>query len=227
MRSLLTAVDHRTTRLSDRCLGSSATLGRDEASGDGAASVRLPVEDSLGARGRSGQRDEHQRNMVERTRRCDDRTGQFGDPRRCADRPQSFINPLTYTFTFPSNTGISFSFTDDGHFEEAQFRYAANSTRPHCVTAYLIWQHGTYTLQPNGSITTQPIAADGRIQVQNRCEAMSSVITYYNQPGLYQGWQITNDQTHNQFMLQMTAFDNSLMPRLYLAYRPPQMWSSA
>lgn len=42
-----------------------------------------------------------------------------------------------------------------------------------------------------------PIAADGRIQVQDPCAAQSSVLTYYNQPSLYQSWQIYNDVNHN------------------------------
>jgi len=134
-----------------------------------------------------------------------------------------FCNPLNSTFNPPATTGISLSFTDDLHFEEAQYRFTSNGSEPHCITAYLIYQHGTYTFEPNGSITTQPIAADGRIQVQDPCAAASSIITYYYEPGLYQNWFINNDVNHNQYMLQLTQFDGSYMPRMYLAFRPPQM----
>lgn len=33
-------------------------------------------------------------------------------------------------FNYPANTGISFSFTDDGYFEEAQYRFNSNGSSP-------------------------------------------------------------------------------------------------
>jgi len=134
-----------------------------------------------------------------------------------------FAQPTNFTFTYPDNTGIAYSFTDDGHFEEAQYRFNANGTEPHCVQAIIIWQHGNYTINANNSISLTPIAADGRIQVQDPCAAETNVITYYDQPTLLNGWAITNDVNHNRYMLQLVRFDGSLMPRLYLLYRPPTM----
>ncbi|GAA99333.1 hypothetical protein E5Q_06028 [Mixia osmundae IAM 14324] len=135
-----------------------------------------------------------------------------------------FANPVNFSFAYPATTGIAYSFTDDGHFEEAQYRFDANGTEPHCVKAFFIFQHGTYEFQPNGSITTLPIAADGRIQVQDPCAAESSVITYYYEPAIFQSWLIYNDQNHNAYGLQLSAFDGSLLPRLFLKYTPPAMW---
>ncbi|PLW11861.1 hypothetical protein PCANC_16097 [Puccinia coronata f. sp. avenae] len=134
-----------------------------------------------------------------------------------------FANPVNFSFTYPPTSGISMSFTSDGYWEEAQYRFVSNGTRPNCVKAIVLWQHGRYTLESNGSLTTQPIEADGRIQIQDPCAAQTSIITYYYQPGLYQTWQIYNDAHHNTYNLQLQAFDNALFPRLYLVTRPPDM----
>jgi len=135
-----------------------------------------------------------------------------------------YCNPVNYTFNVPQNTGISFSFTDDGYFEEAHYQFNANGSEPHCIQAYLIFQRGSYTFQPNGSITTAPIAADGRIEVQDPCAYTTTVMTYYNQPGLYSGWSIINDANHNQYRLQMYAFDGSPLSPMWLKYNPASMW---
>lgn len=71
--------------------------------------------------------------------------------------------------------------TNTGFFEEAQYRYNGNASNPSCIQAVIFWQHGTYTLNNNGSITLLPFASDGRIQVQDPCAAVTNVITYYNQ----------------------------------------------
>jgi hypothetical protein len=77
-------------------------------------------------------------------------------------------------------TRSSFS-TDDGHFEEAQYRYNANPADPRCITAFILWQHGRYQLNNNGSLSLFPFSADGRIQVQDPCAAVTNLITYYDQ----------------------------------------------
>jgi hypothetical protein len=45
---------------------------------------------------------------------------------------QSFADPMNNNkpFNYPANTGISFSFTDDGYFEEAQYRFNSNGSSP-------------------------------------------------------------------------------------------------
>lgn len=158
---------------------------------------------------------------------------------------------MNYTFNVPETTGISFSFTEDGYFEEARYQFNANGellelsslqtgvkeptlnqpglrsppgSNPHCIQAYLLWQHGNYTLESNGSLTTQPIKADGRIQVQDPCAETTTVMTYYYEPGMYQSWAILNDVNHQQYMLQLYDYDGSLLQRMYLTYRPASMW---
>ena len=41
---------------------------------------------------------------------------------------QSFADPMNNAapFHYPNTTGIAYSFTDDGYFEEAQYRFLSN-----------------------------------------------------------------------------------------------------
>lgn len=48
--------------------------------------------------------------------------------RRETNHPQDFYDPVNEKFTEPKHTGISYSFTADGHFEEAYYRAVANRT---------------------------------------------------------------------------------------------------
>lgn len=96
-------------------------------------------------------------------------------------RSQGFCNPSNNSFNYPATTGISYSFTETGFFEEAQYRFTANASNPRCITAFILWQHGTYKLADDGSMTLHPFSADGRIQVQDPCAATTNIITYYNQ----------------------------------------------
>lgn len=45
----------------------------------------------------------------------------------------------------------------------------------------VLWQHGTYVLNTDGSMTLNPFSSDGRIQVQDPCAATTNVVTYYDQ----------------------------------------------
>lgn len=126
-------------------------------------------------------------------------------------------------FNYPNNTGISYSFTNDGFFEEAQYRYTSNASNPACIQATVFWQHGTYTLNDNGSITLFPFGPDGRIQVQDPCAPVTNIITYYNQQTLYADWGIVIDEQTRNYVLKMNRFDGAKMPYLYLRARPPFM----
>lgn len=130
----------------------------------------------------------------------------------------------TTPFNYPPVAGISFSFTDTGYFEQAEFRFVSNASSPHCIQAVVIWQHGTYQVNSNGSLTTSSdvFAGDGRIQVQDACASVSSVITYYNQPGLYSSY--VTGPWRGKNMLQLQAFDGSLMPRMYQVATDPQQY---
>ena len=144
-------------------------------------------------------------------------------------------------FAYPSVPGISYSFTEDGFFEESQYRYNSNgkptarsppppaplarsltflvahltASRPDCPEAVVLWQHGRYTLHTNGSMTLDPsvFSADGRIQIQNSCVSPDNVLTYYAQWELFKWWQIEVDINHNAYCLQLWKWDGSKMPR--------------
>ncbi|CED82522.1 Chaperone, endoplasmic reticulum protein-folding, fungi [Phaffia rhodozyma] len=134
-----------------------------------------------------------------------------------------FANPLAYSFNYPATSGIAYSFDNEGHFEEAQYRFNSNASLPNCIQTVVIWQHGTYTLNTNGSLTLTPFAGDGRIQVQDPCAAVTNVITVYEQKTYYSHWDIIVDTVPNNYMLELAKFDGSAMPGLYLQARPPNM----
>lgn len=135
----------------------------------------------------------------------------------------NFCVPAEMKFNYPENTGISYSFTNDGFFEEAQYRYTSNASNPACIQASVIWQHGTYNLNDNGSITLYPFGPDGRIQVQDPCAAVTNIITYYNQQTLYADWGITIDEQTRNYVLKLNRFDGAKMPYMYLRAKPPNM----
>jgi hypothetical protein len=43
------------------------------------------------------------------------------------------------------------------------------------------WQHGSYSLEPNGSLVLTPIPSDGRQLSSNPCVGNSAAYTRYNQ----------------------------------------------
>lgn len=43
------------------------------------------------------------------------------------------------------------------------------------------WQHGTFTLNPNGSLTLTPYAQDGRQLLSDPCMYDQGIYTRYNQ----------------------------------------------
>jgi Chaperone for protein-folding within the ER, fungal len=48
------------------------------------------------------------------------------------------------------------------------------------------WQHGTYSLQPNGSLVLTPIQSDGRQLMSDPCAGHTATYTHYNQSELFQ-----------------------------------------
>ncbi|WWD19511.1 hypothetical protein CI109_103972 [Kwoniella shandongensis] len=131
--------------------------------------------------------------------------------------------PAEMKFNYPANTGISYSFTNDGFFEEVQYRYTANASNPSCITAFILWQHGTYVLNNDGSMTLNPFGPDGRIQVQDPCAATTNIITYYDQQTTFADWGIIVDATTGNYQLNLNRFDGAKMPYMYLVAKPPNM----
>lgn len=130
-----------------------------------------------------------------------------------------FANPANASFIYPATTGISYSFTVDGYYEIARYRFNGNGSEPNCITGVMNWAHGTYDLQPNGSITMQPFD-DGFQQIQDPCGAVSNFIQDYNDTELYQQWRIFEDPTQG-YKLHLFQFDDSpLAPQFQVSTTP-------
>jgi hypothetical protein len=102
--------------------------------------------------------------------------------------------------------------TDTGFFEEVLYRYDSNASNPSCITARISWQHGTYGLNDNGSMTLYPFPTDGRIQVQDPCASVTNVITEYNQQVMFADWGITIDGQTANYVLKLNRFDGAKLP---------------
>ncbi|KAF8601393.1 hypothetical protein BDV93DRAFT_235213 [Ceratobasidium sp. AG-I] len=135
----------------------------------------------------------------------------------------NFANPLNWSFNYPNAPGISYSFTDDGFWEQAIYRLVGNDTSLNCTKSVVIFQHGTYVLNSNGSISLTPFGQDGRIQVQDPCAAVSDVITLYNQTEYMSRWRRFQDPLYGA-KLHLFQFDGAPLAPMFQVYNPPQMW---
>lgn len=133
-----------------------------------------------------------------------------------------FADPVNMTFNYPKTTGISYSFSADGFYEISRYRFNANGSEPTCITGVIGWVHGTYTLNPNGSISMVPIGDDGFQQIQDPCAAQSNFIEPYNLTEFYQSWRIFQDPTQG-FKLHMFQFDGSPLAPQFLVSATPNM----
>jgi hypothetical protein len=136
-----------------------------------------------------------------------------------------FYDPVDELLIQPPLPGISYSFTEDGHYEEALYRVTSNPQNHSCATAVLIYQHGTYEILNNGSLVMTPIAVDGRQLLSDPCgySETESEYTRYVQPTWFKSYYVQVDSYSGKMKLQIYQFDGSLMQPLYLAYSPPLM----
>ncbi|KAF2748870.1 hypothetical protein M011DRAFT_421269 [Sporormia fimetaria CBS 119925] len=135
-----------------------------------------------------------------------------------------FYNPIDDKFTEPVHTGVSYSFTDDGHFEEAYYRAISNPADPKCPKGIMQWQHGKATFHPsNGSLTLVPIAVDGRQLMSDPCLYEKSIYTRYNQTEMFERFEVRVDAYHGIPRLNLYQHDGSPMLPLYIAFKPPMM----
>lgn len=134
-----------------------------------------------------------------------------------------FYDPVNERFTEPERTGISYSFTIDGYYENAHYRAIPNPSNPECPKGIIQWQHGVYEKQLNGSLILEPFAVDGRQLYSDPCRAKNSIYTRYNQTELFERYEVFIDPYHNIYRLNLFRFDGSPMNPMYLVYRPPQM----
>ncbi|KAI0049460.1 hypothetical protein FA95DRAFT_1463448, partial [Auriscalpium vulgare] len=132
-----------------------------------------------------------------------------------------FANPANMSFIYAKTTGVSYSFTDDGYYEIARYRFNGNGSQPNCITGVISWAHGEYTLQANGSITMIPFG-DGYQQVQDPCAAESNFIEPYNSTELYVSWQIFLDPTDGP-KLHLFGFDGTPVAPQFQVSQTPNM----
>ncbi|ODV84893.1 hypothetical protein CANARDRAFT_8030 [[Candida] arabinofermentans NRRL YB-2248] len=135
-----------------------------------------------------------------------------------------FYDPVDELLIEPALPGISYSFTEDGYWEEATYQITPSAKDHSCPVAALTFQHGTYEVNSTGSLILTPFKVDGRQLLSEPCED-DGVSTYsrYNQTEIFKKYQIYLDTYHGRYRLQLYESDGSLMQPLYLAYRPPQM----
>ncbi|KAF2705542.1 hypothetical protein K504DRAFT_387780 [Pleomassaria siparia CBS 279.74] len=134
-----------------------------------------------------------------------------------------FYDPVNEKFTEPSLTGISYSFTSDGHYEEAYYRAIANPSSPECPQGIMQWQHGSFSKQANGSLVMTPIAVDGRQLYSDPCAYKTAIYTRYNASEMFDRYTVSTDSYNNKTRLDLYQFDGSPMMPLYLAMSPPEM----
>ncbi|KAG6902421.1 hypothetical protein C0995_000347 [Termitomyces sp. Mi166 len=130
-----------------------------------------------------------------------------------------FANPANQSFAYPKTTGISYSFSGDGFYEIARYRFNGNGSEPTCITGVINWVHGTYALNGNGSMTLTPLG-DGYQQIQDPCAAVSNFLEDYNQTEYYTQWRIFQDPVTG-YKLHLFQFDGApLAPQFQISTTP-------
>ncbi|EEB05488.1 ER chaperone Rot1 [Schizosaccharomyces japonicus yFS275] len=136
----------------------------------------------------------------------------------------SFFDPTNEDFYEPDLPGISYSFTEDGHYEEAIYVVTANASTPSCPTGVLQFQHGTYAISDSGNMTLTPYYDDGRQLLSDPCsDSQYSTYTEYSQTEVMSEFYVAMDTYHGRYKLQLYQWDGTPMQPMYLAYRPPMM----
>ncbi|KAJ7090853.1 chaperone for protein-folding within the ER, fungal-domain-containing protein [Mycena belliarum] len=136
---------------------------------------------------------------------------------------QGFANPAQTSFTYPKTPGVGYAFSDDGWYELARYRFAANGSHPECIIGTVVWAHGHYDLLQNGSIVLTP-AGDGYQQVQSPCtkDHDSNFIQNYNDTELFIDWRIFNTVAFGP-KLHLFQYDGSPVAPMFRLSEQPNM----
>ncbi|OAL03339.1 hypothetical protein IQ06DRAFT_243132 [Phaeosphaeriaceae sp. SRC1lsM3a] len=134
-----------------------------------------------------------------------------------------FYDPGNDRLIEPKHTGISYSFTADGHYESAYYRAIANPERPRCPKGIMQWQHGTFEKNADGSLLLKPIKVDGRQLYSDPCQYKNAVYTRYNATEKFKQYTVAEDRYHKIPRLDLYKADGAPLMPLYLAYSPPKM----
>lgn len=136
---------------------------------------------------------------------------------------KDFYDPINDEFIEPEHTGISYSFTADGHFEEAFYRALSDPVKPQCPQGLMQWQHGQYFVNATGSLFTLPIKVDGRQLISNPCQGSNALFMRYNTSELFEKYSVSIDEYHNVQRLDLYQWDGTPMNPMYMVYTPPQI----
>jgi len=147
-------------------------------------------------------------------------TGTWSTGSQAVQTGPGFANPINQSFTYPPTTGVSYSFTDT-YYEISRYRFVSNGSQPTCIVGVVVWCHGTYTLNPNGSITMTPFG-DGFQQVQDPCGAVSNFVQPYNDTEYYQSWQIFQDPVTG-YKLHLFQWDGTPVAPQFQVSSTPNM----
>ncbi|KAJ5722788.1 hypothetical protein N7488_000823 [Penicillium malachiteum] len=153
----------------------------------------------------------------------DDLVGTWTTKSREVVTGPGFYDPLVDKLLEPNLTGISYSFDADGHYEEALYRALANPTDPSCPSGIMQWQHGSYVVGTDGTITLTPIAVDGRQLLSEPCKRATGSYTRYNTTEHFKGFSVSLDPYHGVQRLDLTQADGQILHPMYLVYKPPKM----
>jgi hypothetical protein len=134
-----------------------------------------------------------------------------------------FYNPVNDSMIEPTHTGISYSFTADGFYEEAYYRAVSNPTTPKCPQAIMQWQHGTFVENSTGSLILTPFSVDGRQLQSDPCNYKNSIYTRYNQTETIKKYAVSTDGYTKLTRLDLYEWDGTPMNPMFLAYSPAMM----
>ncbi|EMR08099.1 hypothetical protein PNEG_03539 [Pneumocystis murina B123] len=134
-----------------------------------------------------------------------------------------FYDPIRDVMFPPRLTGISYSFTDDGYFEESLYRVSSNPTAPECSVAVMQWQHGLYQKLDNGSLLLNPIPSDGRQIFSDPCAGLTSRYTRFSVKELIIKYEVILDPYYKEYKLLLYQFDGTPVQPLYFVHFPPKM----
>ncbi|CAH6722392.1 protein Rot1p [[Candida] jaroonii] len=132
-------------------------------------------------------------------------------------------DPIDELIFEPSLPGISYSFDDNGNWEQAIYQVSSNPIQPECPTASILWQHGKYTMNKDGSLTLNPYPSDGRKLFSDPCKVDESIYMRCNEIEKITKFVIEWDGYNGKHKLQLFGFDGSKKQPLWLEYYPPVM----
>lgn len=60
-----------------------------------------------------------------------------------------------------------------------------SASKPSCPKGILQWQHGEYTIEPNGTLVLNPFSIDGRQLTSDPCKSKNAEYYRYNQTEVF------------------------------------------